>query len=664
MNKYKNFSLILIPSATVFFSSGCIMVLELVAGRLIARHLGSSLYTWTSVIGVVLAGISIGNYLGGRIADRFPARKALSLLFGISSAACVGTVILNNIVGEWMFLWYLRWPLQVFSHVCLVFLIPSIFLGTISPVVAKMALDQGLPTGRTVGDIYAWGAAGSIAGTFLAGFYLIALMGTIAIIWTVGTALLLLAILFWARLKALYLWAAIFVTLMIMGMAPAKWAESTGSLLALRKVSLPDILYEDETQYNYIAVYQLSSKPDKRKFVQDKLTHSVIIMNDIRNLEYNYELIYAAITHQLSQDKDKLSVLGIGGGGYVFPRYIEDVWPGSRVDVAEIDPGVTKAAMQAFGLENNTSINVFTMDARNYVDELVKKEHTGEQIHKYDFIYGDAFNHYSVPYQLVTQEFNEKIAQILKDDGVYMVNVIDIYNSGLFLGAVVNTLQQTFPNVYLLSEVMPRNMHNTFVVVAAKQRLNLEGLINQCRKDIDIWHLNDTEINTLKQKAQGIILTDDYVPVENLLAPVTHQMTVDYIVQKCREMAEKLKRQGKFDESITAYKAMTKFRPTESISAYSEIAKILEKQGKLNEAVEVIGQAVKYNEQAETKFNIAEVHLNLALLLKKLGESKQSKQHFLKAIEEFQKNLAKNPNSFDANNGLGIALDNLDQFND
>jgi predicted membrane-bound spermidine synthase len=73
------------PCATVFISSFCIMVLELVAGRLIARFLGASLYTWTSVIGVVLAGITLGNYLGGRIADRFSPRKALAVLFAIAS---------------------------------------------------------------------------------------------------------------------------------------------------------------------------------------------------------------------------------------------------------------------------------------------------------------------------------------------------------------------------------------------------------------------------------------------------------------------------------------------------------------------------------------------------------------------------------------------------
>ncbi|MHC4158096.1 MAG: fused MFS/spermidine synthase [Planctomycetota bacterium] len=216
MIKSKGFFPILIPSATVFFSSACIMVLELVAGRLVARYLGSSLYTWTSVIGVVLAGITIGNYLGGRIADRFTARKTLAVLFAISSAACVFTVIFNNLIGGMTWLWNLSWPVRVFSHVFLVFLMPSILLGTISPVVAKMALDQGLPRGRTVGDIYASAAAGSIIGTFLTGFYLIAVVGTTAIIWAVGAALLLMAILYWAKLWVLYVWAAIFIALMTM----------------------------------------------------------------------------------------------------------------------------------------------------------------------------------------------------------------------------------------------------------------------------------------------------------------------------------------------------------------------------------------------------------------------------------------------------------------
>ncbi len=192
------------------------MALELVAARLTARYLGYSLYTWTSVIGMVLAGVSIGNYLGGRIADHFNAKKTLAVLFGISSVACVIIVVLNNLAINWIWLWRLSWPVHIFCHVCLVFLIPSILLGAISPVVAKMALEQGLPTGRTVGDIYACGAAGSIVGTFLAGFYLIATVGAIAIVWTIAAALLLMGIIYRARLWILYLWAVILAVLIVL----------------------------------------------------------------------------------------------------------------------------------------------------------------------------------------------------------------------------------------------------------------------------------------------------------------------------------------------------------------------------------------------------------------------------------------------------------------
>jgi len=664
MSKSRTLLPILMPGATVFFSSACIMTLELVAGRLIARYLGSSLYTWTAVIGVVLLGITIGNYLGGRIADRFPARKALAVLLACSSTACVATIVFHNLVGHWLLLWYFRWPIRVFTHVFVVFFIPSTLLGTISPVVAKMALDQGLPTGRTIGDIYAFGAAGSILGTFLTGFYLIAAMGTIAIIWIVAAALLLMAILYWARLWVLYLWAAIFIVLITMAMAPADWAKTAGIPLALRDQSDPSIIYENESEYCYISVRQVSTSPDRREFVQDKLKHSEIIMGDINNLQYPYTHIYAAITHGLSINKDKLAVMVIGGGGYVYPRYIEKNWPGSRVDVAEIDPEVTKAATKAFGLERNTTINTFTMDARNYVDELLKKIHKGEKIIQYDFIYEDAVNDYSVPYQLVTKEFNDKIHQILKDDGVYMVNLIDIFESGQFLGAMINTIEQTFPNVYVLSEDMPRNMRNPFVVVAAKQEIDLQKILKRYKTDVDIWCLNDTEINTLKQKSQAVVLTDDYAPVENMLVPVVRRNAVDLLSTKYLRLAQKLKQQGKLEESIVTWKELLKVNPQRSAIAYNAIADIRIQQGKLQEAAAAFRLAIQYNEQAKTKLSLADTHLDLALLLEELNQTDEANQHLQKAIEEFQKKLNRNPDSHKDNLKLGIALAELGQFSE
>ena len=664
MGKSRSFLSILIPSATVFFSSGCIMVLELVAGRLVAKYLGASLYTWTSVIGVVLAGITIGNYIGGRVADRFQARKALAVLFGISSLTCVVIVVLNNLVGDWILLWRLSWPMRVFTHVSLVFLIPSTLLGTISPVVAKMALDRGLPTGRTVGDIYAWGAAGSIVGTFLAGFYLIAAMGTIAIIWAIGAVLLLMAILYWARLWVLYIWGAIFIALMTMGMAPADWAESTGSSLALREKPNPQIIYKDETQYCYVSVRRPREKPDIRTFKQDKLIHSQIDMGDITDLKYDYEQIHAAITHRFSRDKDNLSVLMIGGGGYVFPRYVEKLWPGSRIDVAEIDPGVTEAAMQAFGLDRNTSIRTFTMDARNYVDKLLEQEHTGQAKTRYDFIYEDALNDYSIPFQLTTREFNDKLAVLLGNEGIYMVELIDIFDSGLFLGAFVNTLQKTFPYVYVITRAKRlHSVRSTFVVAAANRELDLENLAQDYKnKKLDLWFLNESEIEMLKEKTHRIILTDDYAPVENLLAPVVRDTAKNLSADKHLDDAAKLQQQGKLDEAIAKYEKAMQIDPAISIKAYNGIALIQAKQGKFKDAAENLKKALEFNERTPARQNLPSVHFNLAAALQNLNQPDQAMEHFQKAAEGFRDDLAWDPNSASLWARLGYALAEMEDF--
>ncbi len=667
MSKSRSFLKLFIPSTTVFISSFCIMVLELVASRLIARHLGSSLYTWTAVIGVVLAGITIGNYLGGRIADRFEARKALAVQFVLSSAACVLTVILNNVVGDWIWLWHFSWPARTFSHVSMVFLMPSILLGTISPVVAKMALDRGLATGRTVGDIYAWGAAGSIVGTFAAGYYLIATMGTIAIIWTVGGVLLLMAVLYRPRFWVVYAWAVIFVAALTMGMAPVDWAKDKGTAFALREKPDPRVIYRDESQYCYIAVKRVSETTDKRAFIEDKLMHSEIIMGNIQDLQYSYEQIHAAATHLLSRDKDKLSVLVIGGGGYVFPRYVESVWPGSRVDVVEIDPRVTEAAMQAFGLERNTPINTFTMDASNYVDELLKQNCAGEAEKRYDFIYEDALNDYSIPYQLCTKEFNDKIAEILTDDGVYMIELIDIYDSGLFVGAFVNTLEQTFPYVYVVTEDEPRSMRNTFVIIAAGRELNLEGIGSEKSvRNLDLWVLNNSDMEELTRKANQTILTDNYAPVENLLAPVVRKSAKEFLVDRYLEDAQKLKKQGKLDRAIAKYKKAVQAEPASSIKAYNDMALVLAEQGKLGEAVEAFRKALAYNEQTGFRSNKARanIHHSLSTALQRMGKEQDANEEFERAVEEYQKQLLEIPDSVKTFVNLGDLLAENGKFSE
>jgi MFS family permease len=190
---------LVVPYAVAFLSSMGIMVVELIAGRLIARYLGNSLYTWTSVIGVVLAGIAMGNWIGGRLADRYQPANALGASFGLAAVACFVLPSLNSVIGEWSVLWDQSWGTRIALHVFLVFFLPSTMLGCIGPLAAKMALDLGRQVGHTLGNVYAWGAFGSIVGTFLTGFYLLEHMRVTAAINMVGFTMAGIAALFGVR---------------------------------------------------------------------------------------------------------------------------------------------------------------------------------------------------------------------------------------------------------------------------------------------------------------------------------------------------------------------------------------------------------------------------------------------------------------------------------
>ena len=178
----------------VFVSSVCVMVLELTASRLIAKHVGSSLYTWTSVIGVVLAGITVGNFAGGWMADRFNREKILGRLFLAASVASLSVLWLDQLAAGRTRPDDVGWPMWVFLTVAEMFFLPALALGTISPVVASIALDRSEYTGSTVGNVYAWGAFGSIVGTFLTGFWLIDVFVTRMIIGGTAGVLALLGV--------------------------------------------------------------------------------------------------------------------------------------------------------------------------------------------------------------------------------------------------------------------------------------------------------------------------------------------------------------------------------------------------------------------------------------------------------------------------------------
>lgn len=472
------------PAAIAFVGSFCLMVLELVAGRMMAPYLGVSLYTWTSIIGIILVGLSLGAFLGGRLADRAPTRHTLGGLFvlagtttllGVYAVPFFGGLLEGS--GLPLFLATLLFALAAFFP-------PSLFLGCISPVLVKMTLRTLDETGTIVGRISAAGAVGSIAGTFMTGYVFIAALGTRVIMLSVALALLALGVIImnripFARRFPLY-------ALLLIG----------GSFL------LPSPCTVESAYY----CIRIQKRPDGYVLRLDHLVHSYVHLPTGGDLGYEYENAFALL--YAAQGKPAGRVAYIGGGGYALPRYVEKWYPASTQTVLEIDPRVTDANYERMELPRDTRIKTITGDARRFFSRLPAGA-------AYDAIFGDAFNDLSVPYHLTTREFAELVRNHLVPGGFYAVNIIDDSQTGRFLPSMIRTFMQVFPEVALVTrgDSWQTKRRNTFVLVGSRTP------IPAGRFD-SFTMVRGPELDAYAVRNRGLVLSDDYAPVENLLAHV------------------------------------------------------------------------------------------------------------------------------------------------
>ena len=395
------------------------MVMELAGSRIVAPFFGTSLIVWTSLIGVIMASLCLGNYLGGRLADRRPNRAVLGrILLGAAL-----TIALTGVSSNFLLTFLERARLNIYVSsvvsAILIFALASLLLGMVSPFLTRLALRNIDSSGAVVGRISSLGSAGSILGTFLGGFVLISLFPSGVIFLLLSALAALLSALAYDKLYRKLL-ALGFCVLLLLAAALA-WRYGLPS-------QPPGI--QIDTAYNHISILERNSGKIKVLSTGPDCSQSLMYTDYPEKLVSQYTKYYDLAFYYKPETK---RVLCLGGGGYSYPRYLLNQRSDVLIDVVELDPGVTAAAKKYFCLQDNPRLRIFHEDARTFLNRLAR-----ENNEQYDAIMVDTFGSWGViPFQMTTLETAERIKKILKPDGSVLINVIGSVSgptSGVFNG--------------------------------------------------------------------------------------------------------------------------------------------------------------------------------------------------------------------------------------
>jgi spermidine synthase len=508
-------------SALAFVAGAALLVLEVLAGRTTAVSAGNGIYTWTSVIGGVLVALAVGNLVGGVLADRLGPRRALGLLLVLGSVLALAT-LWAPLVLEAALRGGAPLPVRLALGVLVAWGPVAAAIGAASTALARAAVPPGgaTGTGSAVGRVYALGTAGAIAGGLLTSPALLPAVGSSGTVCAVALALAVAGV--GAGRRAAWPWAGVAVAFGLAAALPLDVARSVGLALGVRE-DAPGTYVRESAYYRIrVDVDPETNPPDRRvrRMRLDALSQGRVDLDDPTWTGYGYEGAYAAVTERAAPRGRPLRALFVGGGPYAFPRWLRATFPDAAIEVAEIDPEVTRAARVALLLPHAETMRVAHEDARTFVRDLPPDAPA------YDFVFGDAFDDVSVPHHLTTVEFARALKARMARDGVYVLNAIDAFDSGRFVGAVLATLARVFAHVGVVGLDRRRDWFDNFVVVASDRAVDLEGLTRDDPDSRDparrlpLRRYGPSEVAALRERAGGLVLTDDHAPVENLLAPV------------------------------------------------------------------------------------------------------------------------------------------------
>lgn len=523
----------------VFLSGAVLMSLEMVGSRILAPTFGSSIYVWGSLIVVVMAALTLGYYVGGRIADRYPDLLVIGMILAVAgtfiSFLPFWTSRVNFLCGQ------LEPRVGSLLAATAFFFFPSILLATISPYAVKLSSHTLANLGNIAGRLSAISSIGSVVGTLLTSFFLIPLTGVRNIVHALGLILLILSSIIFFR-KAVSRRAApaprlvwvfritLILILIIIGILVVLWQSSSARL----QVGQSGIIYERDTLYNHIAVTESGS----RRYLRfDNSLQSAIDLDNPLDQVFRYtSFLHLGVVAK--PQPTRALFIGLGGGSAPM-KFLHDYPSLQAVDAVEIDPEVVKVAQDYFALPDDSRLRVIAQDGRLFV------EHTGRAIGRgeakpYDLVVIDAYSSSTIPYHLTTVEFLQLVRKTLAPDGVVVSNIIGALtgpHSDLFR-AMTRTFATVFPQVYIFPVHEWRGLDDIY-----EQNITLIATVNPDYQPKAVWQSKARQFHAQQLITEDVptfvqtlvddplvfqetwlagvpLLTDDYAPVDTLKNPL------------------------------------------------------------------------------------------------------------------------------------------------
>jgi spermidine synthase len=519
--------------AAVFLAGAVLLGVELAASRVLAPFFGNSIFVWGALIGVVLAGLSIGYWTGGALADRVPAPQLLLVVLAVGAAATLLVPVIDDTVLEAIVRWDPGPRLNPLLAAVLLFGVPSVILATATPIAVRLRARSLASVGKTAGRLFAVSTAGSIAGTFVTAFWLIPELGTNQLLGILATVLFAAAAI--VALGEAMVFSGLAVVALLAGSLAATiaLAPETGGRLSgvaaknwsplyrLRGqsevVQAPPggfrLVYAKNTRYHGLTVVD---DGDSRHLRFESSFQSGMYLKDPFRTRYTYtDYLQLALAY----NPRARNVLFIGLGGGSAQKRIWRDFPQLQLQVVELDPVVVDIAYRYFRLPHSPRLRVTAEDGRRFLARTKKR---------WDAIVIDAYFSDALPFHLTTAEFLDLVRSRLAPGGVVASNLIgaEAGEGSKLFRSMYKTYRSAFPTVLVHPVVLGNDgpLRNIIVVAtegaAPGKEVLTERWASVRRREpraVDLSKaIRDRDDEVIRTRDVPL-LTDDYAPTDALL---------------------------------------------------------------------------------------------------------------------------------------------------